>query len=116
METQAAVASVSDGDVVSITCGTQDPSGYQAYVANILNIPQNKVVVTCPRVGGAFGGKITHGIPAAAAAAIAATKLNRSVRIVNSRTADMLMSGGREAFSFDYEVGYDSAGTITGLK
>lgn len=115
MEAQTATASVADGDCVNITCGTQDPSQYQQYVAGVLSYPQNKVVIECPRVGGAFGGKITHGIPAAAAAALASTKLKRTVRIFNTRTADMIMSGGREAFSFDYEVGYTADGMITAL-
>ena len=77
MEAQTAVASMTDGDCIDVVCGTQDPTGYQGYVAGVLGVPQNKVVVKCPRVGGAFGGKITHGIPCAAAAGLAASKLNR---------------------------------------
>lgn len=116
MEAQTAIATVVDGDCVDITCGTQYPSGYQANVAQVLGIPQNKVVVKCPRVGGAFGGKITHGMPAACASALAASKLGRSVRLFNTRTADMAMSGARESFSFDYEVGFSEDGKITALR
>lgn len=48
-----------------------------------------QVIVKCPRAGGAFGGKITRGMPLSCAAALASTKLNRPVRIFNTRTADM---------------------------
>lgn len=116
METQTAVATVTDGDCVSISSGTQDPTMMQGAVAGIIAYPQNKIEVKCPRVGGAFGGKITHGIPAAAAAALSATKLKRTVRIFNTRTADMMMSGGREGFSFDYDVGYTADGVVTALS
>lgn len=115
METQAASASVTDGDCVTVTCGTQDTSMYQMSIATALKYPNNKVEVICPRVGGAFGGKIFGGVPVAVSAALACSKLKRTVRIVNSRTADMVMCGGREAFSFDYEVGYTADGVITAV-
>ena len=51
--------------------------------------PYKQVVVKCPRTGGAFGGKIFRGVPVSCAAALAATKLGRPVRIFNTRTADM---------------------------
>lgn len=47
------------------------------------------MIVKCPRAGGAFGGKITRGMPLSCAAALCSTKLNRPVRIFNTRTADM---------------------------
>ena len=111
LETQAAVASPGDGDCLEINAGTQHASTYQAFVSRILNIPQNKI-----NVGGGFGGKLTHGIPAAAAAALAASKLRRTVRVFNTRTADMQISGGREAFSIDYSVGFTREGVITALQ
>ena len=116
LETQAAVASMSDGNCIEINAGTQHAATYQAFVSRILNIPQNKINVGCARVGGGFGGKLTHGIPAAAAAAFAASKLRRTVRVFNTRTADMLISGGREAFSFDYTVGYSRDGVLNALQ
>jgi xanthine dehydrogenase molybdopterin-binding subunit B len=89
METQAAVACTVDGDNITVTCGSQYPSAYQAQIATVLGVPLNKVIVKCPRTGGAFGGKIMRGIPISCAAALCSTKLGRPVRIFNTRTADM---------------------------
>jgi xanthine dehydrogenase molybdopterin-binding subunit B len=93
MEAQAAVACMVDGDNVTVTTGSQMPSLYQAQIATVLGLPLNKVIVKCPRTGGAFGGKITRGIPVSCAAAVAAVKLGRPVRVFNSRTADMAQQG-----------------------
>jgi len=90
MEAQSAVASIEDdGQCVTVICGTQNPASYQSYIASLLNLPNNKVIVKCPRTGGGFGGKISGGMPISGAAAICASKLGRSVRIFNTRTADM---------------------------
>ena len=76
---------------------------------------KSQVNVVCPRTGGGFGGKLSRGTVVAAAAAVAATKLSCPVKIFNNRNADMSMTGGRESFSFDYEVGIDDEGAITSL-
>eukprot|EP01034_Spumella_vulgaris_P024084 gene24084-30387_t len=116
MEAQAAVATVSDGDNIDVVCGTQDPSGNQAAIANMLSVPQNKVIVKCTRTGGAFGGKFTGGLSVSLSAALVASKLSRSVRIFNSRTAEMSMQGGREGWAVDYVVGFAADGAISAIK
>ncbi len=95
-----------------------------------------QVIVKCVRTGGAFGGKFTGGLSVSLSAALAASKLNRSVRIFNSRTAEMSMqglnslvlfsslfikmflltTGGREGWAVDYTVGFTADGAITALK
>ena len=70
METQCAIASIEDGENYTVTCGTQDPSTYQAKIAAVLGVPQNRVIVKCARTGGGFGGKLTGGITNAAVAAL----------------------------------------------
>lgn len=116
METQAAIATWENGDTVRITCGSQDISMCQSNVAAVLGLHSNQVVIQCQRAGGGFGGKITGGITNASAAALCSQKLNRTVRIFNTRTADMNMIGGREEWIADYDVCFDANGTIQGLK
>jgi xanthine dehydrogenase/oxidase len=116
METQTAIAKIVDGDNIDIVCGTQHAAGYQSFVAATLGLQSSKVTVHHTRSGGAFGGKLTRGIATASAAALCAMKLGRSVRIFNNRTSDMILTGGRESFAFDYEVGYTSSGQITAIK
>lgn len=45
METQTAVACSVDGDNITVTCGSQYPSAYQATIATVLGVPLNKVSI-----------------------------------------------------------------------
>jgi xanthine dehydrogenase/oxidase len=116
MEAQTAFCQPVDGEYYEVICGTQDPSGYKGYVASVLGIDSNKVTVKCPRTGGGFGGKLTRGQSVACASALASYILKRPVRIFNSRTQDMNMNSGRSAFSIDYEIGFESDGTISAVS
>ena len=53
-----------------------------------------QVTVVCRRIGGAFGGKSSRAMPVAAAAAVAASKLRRRVRLVLNRNTDMRQNAG----------------------
>lgn len=116
MEAQAAIATWENGDTVRVICGSQDLSMCQSNIAGVLGVHSNQVVVQCQRAGGAFGGKITGVITNASAAALCSQKLQRTVRIFNTRTADMNMIGGREEWIADYDVCFDANGVIQGLK
>jgi len=71
--------------------------------------------VKVKRLGGGFGGKETRSMQFAAACAVAAQKLNRSVRINLDRDIDMLISGTRHPYRGDYKVGVDEQGKIIAL-
>jgi xanthine dehydrogenase large subunit len=43
MEAQTAVACSVDGDNITVTCGAQYASAYQATIATVLGVPLNKV-------------------------------------------------------------------------
>ena len=43
MEAQSAVASIEDGQCITVVCGTQNPASYQSNIASLLGIPNNKV-------------------------------------------------------------------------
>lgn len=53
---------------------TQNPTGIQEKVAEVLGIPQNKVVCTAKRLGGGFGGKEFKPMCVASYAAIVAQR------------------------------------------
>jgi xanthine dehydrogenase/oxidase len=65
----------------------------QTTISTALGLPQHRVVVRTKRIGGGFGGKESRTVPIAAAAAIAAFKTHRPVRINVDRDVDMLISG-----------------------
>jgi xanthine dehydrogenase molybdopterin-binding subunit B len=49
--------------------------------------------VDCQRVGGAFGGKMNGSLLVSVAAALCSWRLRCPVRVVHSRTADMIIHG-----------------------
>jgi xanthine dehydrogenase large subunit len=67
-------------------------------------------------MGGGFGGKESQSALWAAAAAVCAARLKRPVKLRADRDDDMLVTGKRHCFWYDYEVGYDDAGRILGAR
>lgn len=98
-----------------VYASTQHPTETQIIMARVLGIPRNRVVVTCLRMGGGFGGKETQANPSASVAALAAQKTGQSVRVRLKRQDDMLMTGKRHGFLGSYQVGFTPEGKITAL-
>ncbi|XP_070496875.1 xanthine dehydrogenase-like [Chironomus tepperi] len=115
LETQVALAVPKDSDEIEIYSATQEPSGVQQRIANLLGIPEHKIVCRVKRIGGGFGGKQSRACLAALPAALAAYKLKRPVRIMFDRDEDMMMTGGRNPFLFKYKVSFTSDGILTAL-
>jgi xanthine dehydrogenase large subunit len=95
---------------------TQHPGEVQHWVAHALAIDQHAVRVECRRMGGGFGGKETQAGHLAVWAAIAARKLQCPVKLRLDRDDDFLITGKRHPFAYDYAVGFDDSGRITGLQ
>lgn len=112
METQSVCASQYDGDCWEVVVGDQDSNFTQGCLALILGIPQHKINVKVPRIGGAFGGKLSRHMFGAGAAVVAAKALGRPVRIQNERSDDMRLVGGREPLQFDYSVSFEPSGKL----
>lgn len=112
LEPQVSMAVPQEDGNVLIYCATQDPSAVQHIAAKVLGRPASSVVIETRRMGGAFGGKETGATPFAIMAAVAALKLDRPVKCRLDRDDDMIMTGKRHAFQFDYKVGFDSTGRL----
>jgi len=67
-------------------------------------------------MGGGFGGKESQSALWAAAASIAAVRTGRPVKLRADRDDDMLVTGKRHCFHYEYEVGYDIDGRILAAK
>ena len=98
-----------------VYCSTQHPSETQLIMGRVLDIPRNRVVVTCLRMGGGFGGKESQANIGAAIATLAAQKTGRSARVRLKRSQDMQMTGKRHGFLGKYKVGFGTDGKITAL-
>lgn len=116
LEGQIAYAIPQENDGMLVLCSTQHPSEMQHVVAHALGLHSHHVVVECRRMGGGFGGKESQSALWAAAAAISAKLSGRPVKLRADRDDDMLVTGKRHCFHYEYEVGYDGEGRIVAAK
>ncbi|HYD59517.1 MAG TPA: xanthine dehydrogenase molybdopterin binding subunit [Noviherbaspirillum sp.] len=116
LEGQISYAVPKEDRGMHVYCSTQHPSEMQHVVAHALGLHSHHVVVECRRMGGGFGGKESQSALWAAAASIAAAKLNRPVKLRADRDDDMMVTGKRHDFHYEYEVGYDNDGRILAAK
>ena len=116
LEGQIACAIPKEDRGMHVLCSTQHPSEMQHVIAHALGLHSHHVVVECRRMGGGFGGKESQSALWAAAAAVAAAKLQRPVKLRADRDDDMLVTGKRHCFDYEYEIGYDDDGRILAAK
>ena len=105
LETQGAYSYPSDNGCIRIHSSTQGPTLVQKIAARVLALPMNRMEVDVARLGGAFGGKEDQATFVAVMSALAASLLERPVKITLSRGDDMRMTGKRHPYSADYRIG-----------
>ena len=116
LEGQITYAIPKENKGMLVLCSTQHPTEMQHVVAHALNVHSHNIVVECRRMGGGFGGKESQSALWAALAAISASHLMRPVKLRADRDDDMLVSGKRHCFHYEYEVGHDGSGRILAAK
>ena len=116
LEGQIAYAIPKENKGMLIQCSTQHPSEMQHVVAHALGVQSHNIVVECRRMGGGFGGKESQSALWCAASAIAANHLKRPVKLRADRDDDMLVTGKRHCFHYEYEVGYGIDGKIIAAR
>lgn len=116
LEVQGALALPREADGMHVHSSTQHPTEMQHLVAELLGWEAHQVSVECRRMGGGFGGKESQSGQVACAAALAAWILKKPVKVRLDRDDDMITTGKRHDFLFDYEVGFDDEGRLQGLK
>jgi xanthine dehydrogenase large subunit len=116
LEGQVGYALPLEQDQWWIYSSTQHPGEAQHWVAHALGIANSDVTVECRRMGGGFGGKETQSGHIAVWAALAANKFKRPVKLRLDRDDDFMLTGKRHPFAYDYRVGFDGSGLITGLQ
>ncbi|MGH8807808.1 MAG: xanthine dehydrogenase molybdopterin binding subunit, partial [Noviherbaspirillum sp.] len=116
LEGQISYAIPKEDRGMHVHCSTQHPSEMQHVIAHALGLHSHNIVVECRRMGGGFGGKESQSALWAAAAAIGATHLKRPVKLRADRDDDMMVTGKRHCFHYEYEVGYGDDGRIVAAK
>ncbi|XP_014636522.1 PREDICTED: xanthine dehydrogenase/oxidase [Ceratotherium simum simum] len=117
LETHCTIA-VPKGETgeMELFASTQNPMKTQSFVANMLGVPANRILVRVKRLGGGFGGKETRSTVVSTAVALAAYKTGCPVRCMLDRDEDMLITGGRHPFLARYKVGFMKTGNIVALE
>ncbi|MCP1573695.1 xanthine dehydrogenase large subunit [Herbaspirillum rubrisubalbicans] len=116
LEGQISYAIPKEGRAMHVYCSTQHPSEMQHHIATVLQLAAHDVLVECRRMGGGFGGKESQSALWACAAAVAAARLCRPVKLRADRDDDMMVTGKRHCFAYDYEIGYNDDGRIVAAK
>lgn len=116
LEGQVSTAEPTEDGGMTVFSSSQHPSEVQKLVAEVLDIPLNKVIVDTRRMGGGFGGKETQAAPWACLAALLSHQTKRPVKFKLSRSDDMCMTGKRHPFENNYHVGFDPNGQIKGIN
>jgi len=116
LEGQISYAVPKEGKGMHVYCSTQHPTEMQHVVSHALHYPSHAVMVECRRMGGGFGGKESQSALWAACAAVSAAHLKRPVKLRADRDDDMMVTGKRHCFYYEYEIGYDDEGLIIAAK
>jgi xanthine dehydrogenase large subunit len=116
LEGQIAYAVPQEQGQYLVHSSTQHPGEVQHWIAHALGIDSHRVTVQCRRMGGGFGGKETQAGHMAVWACLAAQKFQRPVKLRLDRDDDFMITGKRHPFEYDYTVGFDATGLITGLQ
>ena len=116
LEGQVAYALPLEQDQWWVHSSTQHPAEVQHWIAHALGLENHDVKVECRRMGGGFGGKETQAGHIAVWATLAANKFKRPVKLRLDRDDDFMVTGKRHPFAYDWEVGFDDDGRITGMK
>ncbi|MFC5995471.1 xanthine dehydrogenase family protein molybdopterin-binding subunit [Pseudonocardia hispaniensis] len=102
------------GEQLVITTSTQVPHILRTMAAVTLGLPESKIRVIAPDVGGGFGGKI-HVSPEEMLCVLVARKLGKPVKHTETRSESMLAAHhGRDQIQ-DVTIAARKDGTVTGL-
>jgi carbon-monoxide dehydrogenase large subunit len=114
IETRAYVAAINRfDDTLTLYATTQNPHQLRHMLAGALRLPENRIRVIVPNLGGAFGLKMI-GHPEESLVCLLALLTGRPVKWVEDRE-DCLIIGGREQIHH-VEVAFTDEGRITGLR
>lgn len=110
-----AVSATQTSGLLTVHLSTQTPHRARADLAAILGISERAIRVIAPDVGGAFGGKASLQ-PEEAAVALAATKLDKPVLWVATRSEEFLAGPHGRALGLKGELALAADGRFLGLR
>ena len=111
LECQGCISSWNSNGTLTVWAATQAPFRARLYLSQALGIPEHKIRVIQPPIGGGFGGKISinHIHPISAFLSI---KTERPVKIILDRQSDILSCRAKLPVTIDLKMGFGRDGTI----
>jgi carbon-monoxide dehydrogenase large subunit len=94
---------------------SQAPHVYRTALAIVTGIPEDRIHVVSPDIGGGFGNKVPV-YPGYVCAVVGALKLGRPVKWIETRTENLTSTGFARDYHMDVEIGATAEGRITALK
>jgi xanthine dehydrogenase molybdenum-binding subunit len=101
-----------DGEKLTVWVPSQRPFEYRGMIAQVMGLPENRVRLISPYIGGSFGSKYEGRY--AILAALLARKLKRPVRFDFTKEEDML-SKMRYFSKLEAKIGVRKDGTFTSI-
>lgn len=110
IETHACIAEYDAQKKLTVHTSSQDSFAVRINLAKIFDMPMNKIRVTVPAIGGAFGGKIDMVLEHVAA--LLAIQTGRPVKLVFNRREDIASTRTRHGMKIRMKTGVNKDGTI----
>ncbi|TYK47886.1 aerobic carbon-monoxide dehydrogenase large subunit [Actinomadura decatromicini] len=104
-----------DDGSLRVYSSTQTSTSVRAAIAARLGLPNGKVEVVAPDVGGGFGVKIVHPWPEEVLVPWAARLLGRELKWTEDRREHFVSAAHERGQVQDVRVGFDDAGRVLGL-
>ena len=114
LETHGGLAWVDADGVLTVRSSTQVPFLTRRALADLFNLPPEKVRVFCERVGGGFGGKQEMFVEDILA--LAALKTGRPVKFELTREEQFISTSTRHPMRVTVKAGADKDGRLTALQ
>jgi carbon-monoxide dehydrogenase large subunit len=112
METRGYIAQWKRGDL-TLYASSQMPHPLRSHLSSVLGMPENRIRVIAPMVGGGFGHKF-HGFEEESTVALLSRMVGQPVRWLETRAESMLV-GARE-FRYRMSIGFADDGEIEAFK
>jgi carbon-monoxide dehydrogenase large subunit len=115
IEPRGVIAQPDAAGGVTVWTSSQVPFGVRAAVAGILGVPEERIRVIVPDVGGGFGVK-GHVYPEDVVIPAVARHLRRPVKWVETRTEHLLTAAADRDQEHEATIGITRDGTITAIE
>ena len=114
LQPEAGLGYIDEEGRITVVCGGQWTHEDQEQIAHALNIPEERIRVIYPAIGGAFGGREDMSVQIVLA--LAAWKLQQPVRIIWSRQESMIGHGKRHQVVLRAKWGATKDGTVIAVE